>query len=93
LILFAVWLILKLINRRWWVRLSSDTPELMAVLKAMEWRKIADVKSQSEASSLEFHPNDTTVGVEERLMTPLEPMRTYSRVSDSAPQIPWRLPG
>ncbi|KAJ9637660.1 hypothetical protein H2199_007150 [Coniosporium tulheliwenetii] len=39
IILFSLWVIFKIINRRWWVKLDPDVSVLVGKLRALEWRK------------------------------------------------------
>jgi len=94
IILFAVFIILKIINRRWWVRLDPDIGKLKSTLKGIEWLKSADGPEKFGAQfGHELQPSEMMVDVEEeRLITPCEPTRNDSGLSHSPPQVhlrPW----
>jgi len=49
-----MFLIFKLINRRWWVRLNPETSVLVAALDRLRWLKKDERIDDSQPSSLEL---------------------------------------
>jgi hypothetical protein len=49
-----MFLIFKLINRRWWVRLNPDMSVLVAALDRLRWLKKGERIDDSQPSSLEL---------------------------------------
>jgi hypothetical protein len=43
-----MWLLFKLINRRWWVRLDNDVAKLTGRLKKLRWLKQDEEPMESE---------------------------------------------
>lgn len=52
IILFVIWVVLKIINRRWWVELNPNVRVLVDELDRLKWLK----KDEVTASGTDINP-------------------------------------